>query len=298
MPATTTKPPTLDDCKPTMNELEPRTIIVTGITGSGKTTLAATAFADLGDPLAGKIPPKPITLKGAVWLAADEQGTVALKSRRILPEYEIDVRKLTQQAGGDVGQALRWVHSLLKDAADKGAFGLIWDTVSTLGDFLVGWFVHGDGCPTTGKGERNIMRAWGVVGDQYRQLYEVASALNYRQIVLAHPKANAAEEDAADPRASKFIEAKATVKGTPGDNYIVPAVAGQQFAKFLNGANSLSGWLRTKDRNGKRERIWMPFGGEGSQGKNRYEHILDREEPADLAALDRKILASVNGKDG
>lgn len=289
------KAPSLSDCVPqvTLDEILPKTTIITGQTGSGKTTLAATLFGDLSGPLGGKLPEKPLTLQGSVWLAADEQAIVALQAKKILPQYVLDIRALLKQADGDVRQVLAWLNNLLQGAREVGAHTFVWDTASTLGDFLVGWYVHGEGCPESVKGDKNSRQGWGRVGEKYRQLYESASALGYRQIILAHPKQNAEEEEALDRKASAVDKAKATAHSVTGDNLIVPAFAGNMFRRFLNGACSLSCWLKAEDRNGKRVRKLMPFGGDGSQGKNRYEHILDREEPADLHQLDQKILDAV-----
>ena len=134
---------------------------------------------------------------------------------------------------------------------------------------------------------------WGLIGNKYFELFDSVLALGYRQVILAQPKANGIEEAADEHGASQWAKAKAVVSGTAGENLIVPAVSGQSFYRVLMAQCSLSGWLRAEDVKGKRQYSWMPYGGDGSQSKNRYARILDRIEPADLAAMDKKILAAV-----
>ena len=274
----------------------PRSIVVTGQTGAGKTSLAATIIPEIAEALQSP-PAKMRTLASVVWLSADEQALVALQAKNLEPEFEIDIKAMAANEPNMETTLNKICDNLeeLQSAADAKI--LVWDTVSTLGDYLTAWHVYGAGCPTAQSGAKNTMRGWGKVGDEYRKLYVLASALGYRQIILAHPKSNAVEEDATDPKAGAITRAQATVEGAPGDNLIIPATAGRAFARFLNGACSIQAWLRAEDetRGGTttRVRTLMPYGGEGARGKVRYEGILDREEPADLAALDQKILEAI-----
>lgn len=293
-PKTTTKQaPQLASCRPTLatDDVLPKTVLVIGQTGAGKTTLAATRGADLSGAMQA-LPKDPITLNGMVWLASDEQATVALSARKILPEIKLEIRDLVSAAEGNIPQAMRWIKNLLAEAQEAGAHTLVWDTVTTLGEFLVNWYVHGDGCPTTRGGERNTMVGWGQVGKAYLSLYEEASALGYRQVILAHPKQNNVETAANETKASEADVAKAIATSAPGDNLIVPAIAGNSFRVFLQGAASIQLWLKTTDRNGKRTRSLVQQL-KGVQTKNRYEAILSPEEPADLLALDNKILEAL-----
>jgi len=294
MPAQgTVTPPTLDDCQAVIEDPRPRTIVVTGRTGAGKTTLAATLFADLTDTLSGATA-KNITLDGAVWLLSDDQGLVSLTVDKIRPQYVIDLRALLSRADGDMGQVLRWALRLLIEAKDAGASGVVWDTVTSLGAMLERWYVHGGGCPMTTRGA-DTRGGWGLIGNKYFELFDSILALGYRQVILAQPKANGVEEAADERGASQWDKAKAVVSGTAGENLIIPAVSGQSFYRVLMAQCSLSGWLRAEDVKGQRQYAWMPYGGDGSQSKNRYARILDRIEPADLAAMDKKILAAVHG---
>ena len=281
--------PTLASCSPADARPQvPNTIVITGVTGAGKTTMAASLFADTSKHLTGKATGQ-LMLPGAIWLAADNQATAALVARGIVPQWVLDLRELQVQAKGDMSLALRWVHQLMIQARGQDAVGIVWDTVTSLGAMLEAYYVQGDGCPEGQKG-KDTRGGWGLVGAKYRELYESAVVLGLRQVILAQPKTNSLEEAADDPKASEFARARAIAAGAPGNNLIVPAVSGTVFARLLNAQCSISGWLRSERVNGKRRQTWMPYGGDGAQGKCRYEGILAECEPADLAAQDRKIL--------
>lgn len=293
MPAPNDIPPmpSLDQFRATAESPKlPKTITIFGQTGSGKTTIAGTLFDDLTEALNGNLPKELLILKGAIWLGADEDSTVALRARRLQPEYVLDIRELREKADRDFQLVQDWLFALLRDATKAGGTTLVWDTATSYGAFLESWYVNGKGCPTSVRtGNPDTIKGWGLVGSTYRRLYEEASALGLRQIVLCHPKSNKVEEEADAPKASVAARAKAIVQGAPGDNLVVPALSGRMFGIFLQGAASIQAWMDVEDVNGERIRKLALGDVIGVQTKNRYEGILDKREPPDLRALDAKI---------
>jgi hypothetical protein len=289
--------PTDNDWAPTLDtismadkniDVTPKSIIITGQPGSGKTTLAATAFGDISDHLTGKSTEKKI-LKGALWILTDEQGIVSLRVRGLMPEYLIDFREFVTKADGHVGKAIQWMQDMIGQAAEAGATTAVVDTITSFGAYLERYYIHGPGCPKAASGEKNTFGGWLALANKQFELFETISELGLRALWLAHPQNNKIEEAAEAKKATDADKAKAVVSSTPGDNWIIPAISGRKFREVLTGQCCISGWLRADFVNGKRKTTWMPFGGDGSQGKNRYEGILDREEPADLYRQDTKI---------
>lgn len=260
------------------------------------TTLAATVQEGIAKHVASGMT-KAIVLDNVLWLLTDEQGITSLVVRGIKPRYLIDFRSLLAKTENNVREALRWIHEYLAQARQSGINWCVVDTVTSLGGYLEGWYVYGPGCPTSSRtGNRDSQTGWGLLGTKYFELYETLTALDYRTAWLAHPKINAIEDVALDVKAKPTEKAKAVVTGTPGDNYIIPAISGQKFANLLTGQCNISGWLQSERINDKRHTSWMPFGGHGSQGKNRYENILDRSEPPDLYSMNQKIVQATRTK--
>lgn len=269
----------------------PNTIVVTGLPGSGKTSLAATLFSpEVGKRLAqgqsDAAKREPLTLKGAIWVEADDQGLVSLKAHKIFPEFTLNLNTLTNERNGDLPAAIRDLHAYITEAATMGAVGMVVDTITSFGQqWLVRHYVdNGD----------NGFAGWQAVANEQQKLLALGQKLGLRQVWLAQPAENKLEVAASARGSSDLDKAKALAQGVSGGtNFIVPSIAGKSFPPTLNSQCSMSSWLRARVLNGKRVREFLPFGGDGSQGKTRYEGILAEKEPADLAAMDKKILTAV-----
>lgn len=272
----------------------PNTIVITGLPGAGKTTLAATMFSGevakrltLSSDELAKAPW--IELKGAVWIEADEQGLVALQAKKMRPEFVLSLPTLVNARNGNFPAALRDLHAYLAEAKEAGATGLVLDTVTSFGgQWLLPHYVDGS---------ENGFAGWQSVAQEQTRILLAGQALGLRQVWLAQPTENKLETVAQSNKGTDLDKAKALSQSVSGgSNYVVPAISGKAFPPVLNAQCSISGWLRSRSVNGKRSRELLPFGGDGSQGKTRYEGILGEKEPADLWALDAKIM-SVLGTD-
>lgn len=293
-PPSNSKKKSLDELQEHQDEREsmlPQITIITGLPGAGKTTLAASAFSpDVGARLAmpaKEIKDKPvIVLETAIWIGFDNQSTLALRGKRIKPRWHLDMATLIKLANGNVSQAIRDLHAYVEAAAEAGATGYVVDTATSFGGQ---WLV-----PEYVTGSDNGFTGWQTVGNEQLKLLNLGKDLGLRQWWLAQPTENKLETLAQSSKATEADKAKAQAQSVAGgSNYVVPALSGKVFPPVLNAQCSVSGWLQAREVNGKTTRTWMPYGGDGSRGKTRYEGILDQKEPADLFAMDQKILAAI-----
>jgi len=269
----------------------PNTIVITGQQGAGKTTLAATLFGEeVGKRLAltGEALAKaaPITLKGAIWIEADEQGLVSLQAFKIWPEYVLSLTTLVNERNGDLPAALRDMHAYLGEAAEAGAKAMVIDTITSYGgQWLVPHYVDG---------ADNGFAGWQTVAREQSKLLGAGHRLGLRQVWLAQPTENKLEALAQSKAGTELDKAKALSQSVGGGtNYVVPQIAGKAFPQVLNGQCSISAWLRMRSVGNKRVRELLPFGGDGTQGKVRYEPVLAQKEEPDLWALDQKIIKAM-----
>jgi hypothetical protein len=297
-PPTTSKRKSLAELK-TIEEMEPVTpknIVITGQPGSGKTTLAATVFSPEVAKRTAMTPEELAKqevheLKGAVWVKSDAQALVSLKMLRLIPEFVLDFAVLLDERKGDYVSAIRDLHAYLTEAKEAGAWGMVLDTATSYGHKLQRGFV---------AGASNGQQAWGLVGGEYIKLFETCSSLKLRQFWLAQPSVSkamqaslveASKKDSDDAKI-QLEKARALATSVGEGSYIVPALSGNMVMDMINAQPSLSGWIRKKEKQGKMVREWMPFGTKDAPGKNRYEKHVDKIEPADLWAMDRKIEAA------
>lgn len=293
-PPSTAKKKSLDELQEHQDEIAtelPSIIVITAPPGAGKTSLAATAFhKDVAARLnmtAKELKDQPVIELPVVWFGADHQSTLALKAKRIKPAVLLDLGVLIKLAGGSIQQAHRNAHEYIEAAvAEKGVTGIVIDSATAWG---IQWMEK-----ALVDGSENKLGGWQVIQNEYANMAALGKELGLRQIWLCHPQENRAEEVAQSKKGTELDSAKALAASMAGGtNYLISALSGKKFLKSLNSMCSISGWLRAKEVNGKVIRDWMPAGGDGFKGKHRYHGILDAKEPADLYAMDQKILAAI-----
>ena len=271
----------------------PKVIVLTGQPGSGKTSAAASLFSpEVGKRLTMSMEElkerETLTLDGAVWVKTDSQALVSLKMIRVKPQFTLDYAVLRTENGGNASATIRDLHTYLGQAKEAGAHTMILDTATSFGQAMEDAFV---------AGSDNTMAGWGRVGDEYTRLFNLCLSLGLRQVWLAQPdvskamKASLAESSKknADDDKIKLEQARAMATSVGENSYIVPALSGNKVMPLIGAQPSLSGWIRRVEMNGKTTREFYPFGTADAPGKNRYEKILQKKEPADLWLLDQKI---------
>lgn len=296
-PPSTAKRRSLDEVDGDVStDLRPSITVITGLPGAGKTSLAASLFSPkvtehLGLSSEALKTTAEVRLPGSLWIAADEDGIKALQGKKLRPRWTLDLASLKRDANGNMSLALRNLHAYIEEAKGAGCTGFVVDTATAFGALLVAEFVDGS---------ENTFAGWQTVGNEQLKLLNLGKELGLRQVWLCQPVQNKLEEQALAEETNKkgsqekadLLSAKAAAQGLAGGtSLILPALSGKMFPPVLNAQCSISGWLRKIALNGgKSKREWLPYGGDGCQGKARYEGILkDREEP-DLWQQDLKIL--------
>jgi len=273
-----------------------KSIMIAGLAGSGKTTLAATYFSpEVSTRLAlsqDQIKTADwLELKGALWIEADEDGLTALTSKKIEPEFVVPLSDLELENKGNPASTVRELHALIGEASQAGAHTMVVDTATSFGSqFLERWYV--DDSP-----DGNGFAGWMTVGKEQTKLLAAGKACGLRQFWLVHPTENKLEVAASGKKATELDRAKATAQSVAGGgNYLVPALSGKKFPPILNGFVSDTFWLKTiAAGGGKKSRTIHVESTDGFVGKTRNESLLSSKEPADLYVIDHKIKDALGG---
>lgn len=290
----------------------PRSLLIYGQQGAGKTTLAATASEFYPEtPWAARS--TPLILKDMMWLQADNNGLVSLAAHNIFPAAVFNLYEVlrparageTKQTAKDIDEACLWFSKELEHARDT--LGIKWvviDTLSTLCAEYELLYIQGEKCPVSERsGVRDMRSAWTALANRLTLFRRNLIMSGVRYIYLAHPSLNNAEVEAQNARPDQRAEkkARAVVASSSGfNNDIVPLIPGKT-GKLVNGEVDLGIWLEMIDLPGKPlKHVVYPQGGNGAQGKSRYIEILGKTEPANLRAIEQKILNHTLGevKDG
>ncbi len=199
----------------------PKDYVAYGAMGSGKTRLAGT----WSDDWPTEIPAKEVTyLDDIAWIRCDKGAIDSLLALKIRPRYSIDLLKLLtplqpgepdRPVARDILQAIDWTLKELQFyATEKGVRKVVWDTVSSLMDFLTSFWLSEENCPTTKGGRTDPQAGWGRVKRTFFTLWQTQTVLQYRCLWLAHPTENFDETAIAD---SKGFAKKGQETVTCGD---------------------------------------------------------------------------------
>lgn len=298
------------NCLTTQNDAStvlPKSILIYGQQGAGKTTLAATASEYFPENL-NERRTEPIILKDMMWLQADNNGLVSLKALNIHPAavfnlYEIlrppreGEEKLTAK---DIDEALLWFASDLEYARDNlSVKWVVIDTLSTICAEYELLYIQGAKCPVSKQGAADMRGAWTLLANRLTLFRRNLIMSSVKYMYLAHPSMNNAEVEAQNAKPEDRAEkrARAIVSSSSGfNNDIVPLIPGKT-AKLVNGEVDLSLWLEAIERPGKPlQHLIYTQGGNGAQGKSRYVGILSKTEPANLQQLEKKITEYTQGE--
>ena len=286
----------------------PTDMMIMGQSGSGKTHLSITLSKYLPKTLPNDVVKNGLVkLHDLIVVGFDKDTAVTLRAQGLVPGYFIDVWRMqqapTQEEMDRPGykprpvaitfeQALCWVEMEIEYAKkeDPRRTLISIDTSSALSDGLANYYLHVD--PDKSN---NNQKNYGRVNDRFYAFWRSISLLGFRAMWLMHPRENSDESSAKieeNVDKKKVQEARAMVKGTPGDNLIVPQMIGRSGMLVL-GNSSAEFWLETVEQGeGRFKRTLHPYGRKcsGIQGKNRYHGIFPASMPADLAAVDALLL--------
>jgi len=250
--------------------LDDMTLLFHAPPGAGKTYLAATASEAWPKQLPSK---KMIDLEDMIWIGIDAGATAGFASLGInIPKY-IDFRDALVDYS--VVDAMKQIQDYIDAKLMEPGSWLVVDTLSMLDRYLLEYY------------EGRTTESWAIyrmIGHFHRRLFADLSLITSRIIFLCHSKAPFQGDDA-----KTKTRQKAQIAGMAE---IVPDLAGNQ-ARGVYVANvSLLGTVLPKrdPKGGGSERILYPLGDKGFEGKSRWEHILNREEPPHLGKLFKKIL--------
>ena len=277
---------------------------VYGPPGVGKTILSMTASQFWPKELPS---PKPVTLHDTLHVAWDPDAGTGLKELGVIvPTINIKklMRPLTKdeeelkKRGGKVRPHVRSILEALTFVnreqllfaeyanAKYGRSYIIQDTVSWLNGQLEKWYVHGPGCPESKGGNRNTRQGWILLSGAHELFisYNIQTPSNI--IYLFHATAMVENNETEEGR-NQALKNKAA-----GLSDIVPQITGRSKNTY-NSGTSCTFWLTARlNARGSYDRKLHTQEIGGALVKNRWQHSLSAEEPADLGALFRKIRAA------
>lgn len=210
-----------------------------------------------------------------------------------LSEMKLSVDVLSIKEAIEILDVPKGITAILEEAkkiCEAGKYSwVVTDTVSVLDKYITEYYDRFS--PKTQKGDTDTLGMYRLIFNQHKRFHAALSKLPARKHYLFHSKFQGGQlqknEDAI---------AKKKASTTTADTETFPEVTGQ--AKSLYVANaSIEFVLQASVVPGKGKRKltrWVkPFGGDGFEGKNRFERSLEEKEEPDLYKIIEKIKANI-----
>jgi hypothetical protein len=236
-------------------------------------------------------PTKEVELSDCLSISADRNALVGLKAEGfIVPEF--DIRRLISSGKvRDIKEALKQAYRVADEyVTNRGVKNVIVDTISMLDFEIVKYMFAPENVPRTRDDAVDSQAAYREVLNIHGNFWQDMDSLQCRVIFLCHATVN---NEAVKEKKKDIDEAKLTVSSLAGaDNDVKPEITGKAFNLYMRNVDLILPMKMFGDAGTSScERKFLPYGGAGMTGGNRYHHVLKQEEEAHLGKLLKKIEA-------
>ena len=261
-------------------------ILVYGQPKVGKTTAAI----GVSSKWPGKLPsPSPVLLDDVLSIAADSNANEGLRAVGVSP-LELDVREwLRTGKVKNIVDALKKIPDIAHDLVEsRGVQYVVIDTISMIDvDLGKHWFSPAYAPRSEKTGEIDKFACFREILNSHSSFWHDMDYVPATLIFLCHSKVSSEGTAIKPTQKEKAKLAASTLAGT--DVEIVPQLTGQGGDLYLKQVGMILPMRMFGDAGSDRcERKFLPYGGNGMTGGNRYQHLMKEEEPADLGALIRR----------
>lgn len=272
--------------------LKRKRVLVYGAPKVGKTICGLTISEQAPVELAsGKPPKKFTTLEDTLLLNFDEQGMESCEPLNLavptidLSPYSYAARMQDKGRLAEFNVALDKAFEQIYDRVAKGITkAVIIDPVSTLNVIFVGYH-------TSIADDGNKERIYEGVLDKHMRVTAMIRALQCDYVILAHAQAKFIRNSRTDPTQGKNAEIRGQADSMGGEfEEIQPEVSGKGAGLYKKATSIQTAIFKKLGKDGQPDRRYlMPNGGQNSEGGHRYADLLDREEPAHLDMMFKKL---------
>lgn len=278
-------------------------ILIHGKMKAGKTFLAASASGlfppwDKADPFKSVLPAKKKTvLEDMIWVSFDAGALDGLKQCNLsIPD---DQHIVFQKVLGKLraSDALKKVAELISGVIAKKPHvrWMVGDTVSQADSIVLAYFcdlTDQEAAESEPGEKKNAFAPYKLLHAAHAKFHGECQKMPVQKIWLCHSKN--LMEGVASGKAALNAENTKKAHRMVGSEPIVPDITGKNHAVYEGNASIIGVQkfiIAPGGDKSKGKRIFMPYGGEGFEGGNRFHELLNDEEPSHLGFVFNKLAA-------